>query len=392
MEIAEMTINELETRLAEITKELDGDCDVNALTEEVNAIEARKKEIADTAKKAEEVRAMVADGTADITTTTPVIEEERKMDLKEIRSSREYEEAFANYIKTENDAECRALMTENATNGTVPVPVIVEEIFKHAWENNKIVDKVNKTYLKGNVKVGFEISSTGAVIHTEGANAITPETLVLGIATLTPVSLKKSIQITDEVMDLSGAAFLEYIYSELAYKISILLANEIVDAIAETDGTGSSSVPAQTIITEEPGVTTIVNAIANLSDEATNPVAIMNKATYAYFRGVQANANYAIDIFEGLEVLFSSQLPAYGTADEGDIYCIVGDLGVGAQANFPNGNDITFKLDDKSLMKSDLVEILGRMYVGYGVVAPKAFTLVAKPEEEEEDAEDGGAV
>lgn len=382
MEISKMNIEELETRLAEINKELDGDCNLDALNAEVEAIETRKRELADEATKAEEIRAKVATGDVDTVNTIPVIEEVRKMTDIEVRNSKEYIDAFANYIKTEKADECRALLTENATGGTVPVPTMVLDVVAHAWESNKIVDKVNKTFLKGNVKRGFEISATDAVIHSEGASAITPETLVLGIATLTPVSIKKSIQISDEVYDLAGAEFLNYIYSELAYKISQLLANEIVDAIAETDGTGSSTVPAQSTIAEAIGLTTIVDALALLSDEASNPVIIMNKATYAAFRGVQANANYAQDIFEGLEVVFSSQLPAYGSADEGDVYAIVGDLGVGVQANFPNGYDITFKFDDKTLMKSDLVEILGRMFVGYGVVAPKAFTTITVPETE----------
>ena len=34
-------------------------------------------------------------------------------------------------------------------------------------------------------------------------------------------------------------------------------------------------------------------------------------------------------------------------------YAIVGDLGLGAQANFPNGDDIEIKFDDKTLMEKD---------------------------------------
>ena len=46
--------------------------------------------------------------------------------------------------------------------------------------------------------------------------------------------------------------------------------------------------------------------------------------------------------------------------------------------NFPNGQDIELKYDDKTLMTQDLVRILGREYVGIGVVAPDAFVKITK--------------
>ena len=58
---------------------------------------------------------------------------------------------------------------------------------------------------------------------------------------------------------------------------------------------------------------------------------------------------------------------------------IVGDYDQGTIANFPNGEEINIKFDELTRKKEDLVEILGREYVGLGVVADKAFTLVSKP-------------
>ena len=55
---------------------------------------------------------------------------------------------------------------------------------------------------------------------------------------------------------------------------------------------------------------------------------------------------------------------------------IVGDLGAGAQLNFPSGDEIEIKFDDRTKMEYDLVRILGREYVGHGVVAPNAFCKV----------------
>ena len=104
----------------------------------------------------------------------------------------------------------------------------------------------------------------------------------------------------------------------------------------------------------------------------------MNKLTYASFKAAQYAASYAVDPFEGLEVLFNNSLTAFSAASTGDCYAIVGDLAEGALANFPNGEEITIKMDDLSLAEDDLVKFVGREYVGLGVVAPDAFCKVVK--------------
>ena len=66
----------------------------------------------------------------------------------------------------------------------------------------------------------------------------------------------------------------------------------------------------------------------------------------------------------------------FDAATTGVTYAIVGDLGIGAQANFPNGQEIEIKFDDKTKMEYDLIRILGREFVGHAVVAPKAFCKI----------------
>ncbi len=105
----------------------------------------------------------------------------------------------------------------------------------------------------------------------------------------------------------------------------------------------------------------------------------MNKLTYANFKAVQLAANYPADIFDNIRVRFNNTLPAYDSANNGAVYAIVGDFDHGALSNYPNGRDVDIKFDDKTLMTSDLIRILGRQYVGVEAVADKAFTLIAKP-------------
>lgn len=375
MEIREMDLEQVETRLAEVKDLLNVDgADLESLETEIRGLKERKAEIkADIETRKKEVEEVVTSG-VEVRTFT----EERKTDM-EIRNTKEYMDAFADYIKTNDDRNCRALLTENAAAGTVPVPELVYDIVKTAWEKEGIMALVRKSYLKGNLKVGFEISADPANLHTEGGNAINPENLVLGVVNLVPQSIKKVIQISDEVYDMRGEDFLRYIYDELTYQIAKKAADTLLAKIVAC-GTQSTTtcvgVPAITATAASIGL--VAQAIANLSDEAANPVVVMNKATWADFKAAQYAAQYPVDPFEGLPVIFNNSLKSLTAASTGDAWAIVGDFGHGALANFPNGEEIEFKFDENTLKKQDLIEILGREYVALAPVAPNAFVKINK--------------
>ena len=377
MEIREMDLEQVETRLNEVKDLLNVDgSDLNALETEIRALKDRKAEIkAEIEERKKEVEEVIDTGVE----VRSFKETERKTDM-EIRNSQEYINAYAEYIKTGDDRACRALLTENAAAGTVPVPELVENRVRTAWEREQIMALVRKSYLKGNLKVGFEISSDGAVIHTEGGNAIDPENLVLGVVNLVPQSIKKVIQISDEVYDMRGEEFLNYIYDELTYQIAKKAADTLIAKIVDSPATSTANAPAvPKVVAATIGLDTIAQAIAQLSDEAQNPVIVMNKATWASFKAVQYAAQYAVDPFEGLTVIFNNSLKSFAEASGAtQPYAIVGDFEMGALANFPAGDDIQFKFDENTLKKQDLIEILGREYVALGVVAPKAFVKIAK--------------
>ena len=357
----EVETEELEARSAELLEERAG------ITAEIEKAEAAI---------AEEKRAM-----EDVITQTETKEiekrEEPKMADMEIRNTKEYIDAYAEYIKSGEDAECRALLSENAS-GAVPVPELVYDIVKTAWEKDGIVSRVKKAYIKGNLKVGFEISGSDATIHTEG-QAVTEETLVLGTVNIVPKSIKKWVSISDEALDLSGEAFLQYIYDELAYKIAKKAADELIAKI-NACGTVSTTtcVGVPTVASTTVGVGLVASAMGQLSDEAANPVVMMNKATWAQFKAAQYAGGFDVDPFEGLPVVFNNSITAFSAATTGVAYAIVGDLEQGALMNFPNGEGIDFKFDEMTQAEYDLVRIIGREFVGIGVVAPNAFVRVVK--------------
>lgn len=373
----EMTMEQLLERRTAIAAELDApEADLDALEAEVRAInEEINKRKADEQKRTD-IRTAVASGEGEVTKTFEH-EEKREMTIEEIRKSAEYMDAYANYIKTGDDRECRALLTENAS-GVLPVPVLVDEIVRTAWEQNEILSRVRRTFFRGNLKVAFERSADGALVHTEGTSANSEESLLLGIVTMIPANIKKWIRLSDEAVAMGGEAFLRYVYDELTYQIVLKLASLVVADIAGAGTTNSATAVGVPKVNLAPAIGTVAQAFANLSDEAANPVVIMNKLTYANFYAAYAAGNFAVDPFMGFTVLYSSALPAYDTANANDVYAIVGDL-AGAQVNYPEGDDVVIKWDDLSEAEADLVKVVGRQYAAHAVTAPGRFVNITKP-------------
>lgn len=381
MDFKDMTIEELEARQAAIVEELDTAEDLDALEEEARSIKEELETRKNNEAKKAAIRSSVAMGEG-VKVRDFVQEVKKEMSPEEVRNSKEYIDAFARYIKTNDDSECRAiLLSKNAAaNGQVPVPTYIEGRVRTAWERNGLMELVRKTYIRGNVQVGFELSATGAVVHAEGADAPTEETLTFGIVSMVPQSIKKWIRISDEAIDLGGEEFLDYVYDEITYQIAKAASNQLIALIKAAPAASTATAAAVASISGAPGLAIVAQAIANLSDDASNPAIVMNKLTYADFIAAQTQASYAADPFFGLPVIFNNSLDAYSAAEGGEEWLIVGDFGYGAQANFPNGDEITIKYDDLSEAQSDLVKLVGREYVALGVVAPNAFVKVTKAE------------
>lgn len=377
-EIMVLDLDGINTRMSEINAEIDAAENIEAvdlLKAEIDALEERKAVVfAEIEKRKADAKAVAHGFGAPVETR----KEDKTMSNMEIRNSKEYINAYAEYIKSGNDRECRALLTENVS-GTVPVPEFVYDIVKTAWEREEIMSLVTKTNFKGNLKVGFEISGGEATIHTEGQAAVNEEALVLGVVTLVPASIKKWIAISDEVYDMRGEAFLRYIYDELTYRIAKKCADQLIALIIACGTVSTTTCPAVPVSSVSSiGLGDIATAMGFLSDEAANPVVIMHRQTESAYKALRATGNYAYDPFEGLQVKHNNTMKTAAAASTGDTIFIVGDLGHGAIANFPNGEGIDFKFDELSRKKEDLIEVLGREYVGLGVVAPDAFVKGVK--------------
>lgn len=379
-EIKEFNAEQIETRMNEIKAEIDNaDAEkLASLNDELTALETRKGEIKmDMETRKADMKAVI-EGAGQVIAEAPVKEERT---LESVKGSQEYLEAFANYIKTGKDKECRALLTDLVDGGSVPTPTLIDNFIATAWDRANLVSRVRRTSIKGTAKYPFEYSATGASVHTEGAVAPDEEELVLGTVSIEPAMLKKWITVSDEVLALKGQDFLDYIYNEIEFRILALADAKVVAAIKAAPASATTSAAGVRAITADFDAFTIFKALAQLSSEAKNPVCIMNKYTYfnafmsledtahrPIYDVVTANGKPSFYI-NGVEVIFDN------TMDHNEL--IVGDLD-GAILNLPDGKEVSFVTDPYSLAERDLVKIVGKMYAGIGVVRDGYFCHVHK--------------
>ena len=374
------TMQEIEQRRAQIREEMEKeDADLNALEAEVRELKENEEEIRKAAQNAAETRKKIAAGLVGTVIDSQSAETASDRTLDEIRGSQEYIDAYARYILSEDDRECRALLTKNApASGQVPVPVFVDQIIRTAWDNDPILARVRRTEFRGNVQVPFEKAADPAYVHEEGYTAQTEESLEIGIVSLIPKNIKKYIRISDELVDMGGEALLRYIYDELTHQIVKKLAALCVTDIASANTTHGSTAIGIPKVTGAPSLTIVPEAEAQLTDEAENLVVVMNRKTSAAFVAARAAGNFAVDPYDGLVVIYSDALPAYTDADASDVYAIVGDL-FGEQVNYPNGDGVVIKYDDMSEAEKDLVKVVGRQYAAHGVTGPGRLCNIVKP-------------
>lgn len=378
-EIKTFSMEQIETRAAEIKTEIDkaeSKEQLDQLNAELEALETRKEEIAMETRK-ENMKA-VAEGAGTVI-GKPIEKEVRT--LESVKASKEYLEAFANYIKTGSDKECRALMTDLVADGSVPTPTVIDNFINTAWERANLISRVRRTSIQGTAKYPFEYSATGASTHVEGADAPSEEQLVLGTVSVEPIMLKKWITVTDEVLALKGQAFLDYVYDEIEERILELADAQIIAAIKAAPAAATKTkAGVRQLNVAAFDFSTIFAAQAELVAAARNVVAIMNKKTYfntfmalkdlsdrPIYNVVSENGRPSYYL-NGVEVIFDN------TLQEDEI--IVGDLG-GIIANLPTGREVTFVTDPYSLAESDKVKIVGKMYAGIDVVRDGYFCYVS---------------
>lgn len=366
MEIREMNLEQIEERRAELAEEIKtADMErLNAINAELDEIEKRKAEI----KAQAEERAKVIEEVLQKPAEPTIITEERtpkKMTDREIRSTKEYIDAYVAYVKSGYDVkefEKRMpdsgggesiIYSANATSGGIAVPVYVEDRINANWENNEILSRVKRTFFRGNVQVGVEYSATGAVNHGEADGAIEAETLDIRFVDLIPQYIKKMVKVSHPALELSGTAFLDYLYDEIEAKIFDKLVDNII-AVITTDTNRLTNTYKYT--GAAPTTADIINAAGLLGPNA-RPVLVIGRPAAAELKAAALSAQYGYDPFDGLEVIYAN------VADP-----LVADLSA-IQVNFPDGDVPKFIFDEYTDAPANVVRIIGRLAAAVAVVA-----------------------
>ena len=360
--------------------------DLDELEALIDQIEGRKAAImAKTQKRSALIQKIASGEKGKLVRTAQKEENKMPKTINEIRKSPEYAKAYLRGLQTGDYKEARALLSTNTTGegltGYVPVPEFLETEIKTAWEEHKLISLVKHSNFKGNVKIGFELSATGATVHVEGTDAPTEEVITLGTVEIKAENIKKWITVSDEALEGTTVDTMGYLFKEIAHKIAEK-AEEILIGLFDAAPTTSTStaVAVKESTVGKIAVDTIVKAVALLSAQARDLNIAMNRQTYAEFMSAALNANYALDVFDGLKekVVFTDKLPGFQDAATGKTFAVIGDFGYGAQANFPNGDDLSILTDNLSLAEKDLVKLVGRQYVGLALVAENAFVRLKK--------------
>lgn len=362
-EIMVLDMEGVQARGAEIIADLET-CDESAIEErklEMDMLEERKKAIELEAIEKRAKMLEVIEGAGEIIEESK--EEKKKMTNIEVRNSKEYIDAFVEYVKKGYDlekvnAERRALLTENATDyGTIAVPTYIAQRIETAWENDELMRRVRRTFVPGNLKVGAEVSATGAVVHAEGGDPIDPEDLVITYIDLIPEYLKKMVEVSHTAMALTGTAFLDYLYDEIEYQIVKLAGAQAIDAMLNSALSATSTLSGATATAAD-----IIQAEGELGGQAANAVLIMTRSTAADLKAAALSAGYGYDPFDGMPVIYVDAAALQGAA------FIIADLS-GVQANFPEGDDVRFIFDELTKAPENIVRIIGRLLVAVNVIA-----------------------
>lgn len=364
-EIMTLGFEELEERanaIAVETAEADKD-QLETLNAELDAIEERKKALNIEIEERKKAAEAVAKGAG------KEIEErkEKTMTDREFRSTPEYIDAYVEYVKSGYDVKAfekrmpqsptNTLFTENS-NGTIAVPTYIEDKINTSWENNEIMRRVRRTYLPGNVKVGVEVSAGGAVVHQENnEEGIEAEALNLAFVNLVPEYIKKMIKVSHTALELTGTAFLDYLYDEIEYQIVKKCAEEVISKIQNSAYVGIYTTTGTALSTAD-----IINAQGLLAGDA-NPVLITTRANAAALKAAALSAQFGYDPFDGLEVLY---VDSNALSNANDTLLV--DLGA-VQCNFPNGDVPRFIFDEYTEAHANVVRIIGRLPMACALVA-----------------------
>ena len=229
METKDMTLEQIEERKNAIVGELDADgADLDALENEMRALNEELEARKDAENKKAEIRNAVASGQGEVIKeyTKEIKMEERTFSPDSV----EYRNAWLKSLMgKELNAEERTAIT-----GTDAIPTETLNKIVNVLKENALLGKIDMLQIPGYVKI--PIYSTNA--DATWTDSSTDSADVIGNITLQPKQLIKTIEVPATVDKMSISAFESYITQALANKIESALQKAVIAGTGSTEPTG----------------------------------------------------------------------------------------------------------------------------------------------------------
>lgn len=277
MEINEMTMEDIQTRMSEINTELNGECDIDALTAEFNALEERANAIKENAEKRSALIQRIAKGEEGSVVESHEEGEKAMEERTFAPDTVEYRDAYMKQLMGKaTTVEERAALTDAAD-------VIPTETLNKIYgllEQNPLIGELDALRIPGYVQVPYAKTVNDAS-WIAIASASTDSADVVDSVALTAKKLIKTVEITADIQAMAIPAFENWLVAKLAQKM------EAAICAAVMNGAGSTTVPEGILhaVTGETAFTASVAAISGLMGEVApayhnDAVFVMTPATF----------------------------------------------------------------------------------------------------------------
>lgn len=379
MEFENMTMEQIESRVAEIQSKIDNATaeEISAFTEEMQKLNERKTQLKEIAEKRSQLKANVqAFGVKVKTPFTGDNSSEERLDA----SSKEYRNAWVKRIARDadnrpifgemTDTEKRAFTFTTENTGVVVPTEIINRIVDLTDNDSPLYDDA----MKSNFKNGFiiprltEITAGDAKVVNEG-EANDDEQDEFDSLEITSVEIKKHIVLTRKMEFQSIDAFLDWLVNHLASRIRVAKENYILTQLGQTS-TGIAT--ANTL------------QASALTDAEIRKAMSMLRGSGE--RVLYANQGFIWNTLAGLEDSSGNKLfipsPRVDPVIEGSVYGTI----VKRDSNIPDNTmyiGYPKKLDFNEFIPFDITpqiesKTLNRIFVGYslcgaGLEDPLAF-------------------
>lgn len=272
--IAEMNLQEIEERFAEIEKEIEtrsGD-ELTALQKEVKELQERKAELI-----AMEERARVA---ADLNGGRILPDRVRENSRREPEKKVSYRAAFWKVMTgQELSAEERAAYSTLSNANAVVPEELQSDIITKAKEYAPILNEVTLLNVPGGVRFAVEGDTDEAQTHTELA-AITAAKDSMIEVTLSAYEITKLIQVSATVKNMAMPQFESWLTSQLAERIAMKIENLVFNGSGTSEAQGiltaKTTADSKTITAEN--IFALIGALK--SGYARNAKFVMNRKTF----------------------------------------------------------------------------------------------------------------